>query len=95
MSQDLYGIILIWLDSGSPPQNGSPSESSKRSKRSFQSKTYNVEISFAAKIPLKSISLALQGSEAQNTQDALRVLDIILRQQAANRYFRFCPLARF
>ncbi|GFS38718.1 argonaute family protein [Actinidia rufa] len=70
---------------GSPPQNGSPSESSKRSKRSFQSKTYNVEISFAAKIPLKSISLALQGSEAQNTQDALRVLDIILRQQAANR----------
>ncbi|PSS12077.1 Protein argonaute like [Actinidia chinensis var. chinensis] len=70
---------------GSPSQNGSPSESSKRSKRSFQSKTYNVEISFAAKIPLKSISLALQGSEAQNTQDALRVLDIILRQQAANR----------
>ncbi|GFY85312.1 argonaute family protein [Actinidia rufa] len=45
----------------------------------------NGEPYFAAKIPLKSISLALQGSEAQNTQDALRVLDIILRQQAANR----------
>ncbi|CAL5394005.1 unnamed protein product [Camellia sinensis] len=70
---------------GSPPHNGSPSESSKRSKRSFQSKSFNVEISYAAKIPLKSISLALQGSEVENIQDALRVLDIILRQQAANR----------
>ncbi|KAA8526554.1 hypothetical protein F0562_008243 [Nyssa sinensis] len=71
--------------SGSPSHNGSPSETSKRSKRSFQSKTFKVEISYAAKIPLKSISLALQGSPAENIQDALRVLDIILRQQAANR----------
>ncbi|XP_059661930.1 protein argonaute 16-like [Cornus florida] len=65
--------------------NGSPSESSKRSKRSFQPKTFKVEISYAAKIPLKSISLVLQGSVAENIQDSLRVLDIILRQQAANR----------
>ena len=43
-------------------------------------------ISYAAKIPLKSIVLALKGSEVDNNaQDALRVLDIILRQQAANR----------
>ncbi|CAL5322905.1 unnamed protein product [Camellia sinensis] len=40
---------------------------------------------YAAKIPLKSISLVLQGSEPKNIQDTLRVLDIILRQQAANR----------
>lgn len=38
------------------------------------------------RIPLKSISLALKGAEVDDTRDALRVLDIILRQQAANMY---------
>lgn len=66
-------------------ENGSPAATAKRSKRAFHSKTFKVEISYAAKIPLKSIVLALKGVEADNsTQDALRVLDIILRQQAAN-----------
>ncbi|KAL6535929.1 Protein argonaute 16 [Orobanche hederae] len=71
--------------SGSPSGNGSPSECRKRSKSSLHSKTFKVEISYAAKILLKSISLALQGAEPEKVQDALRVLDIILRQQAANR----------
>ncbi|XP_009769203.1 protein argonaute 16 [Nicotiana sylvestris] len=71
--------------SESPSDNGSNNHSSKRSKRSLHSKAFRVEINFAAKIPLKSISLALQGADAENVQDALRVLDIILRQQAANR----------
>ncbi|KAG8387057.1 hypothetical protein BUALT_Bualt03G0213700 [Buddleja alternifolia] len=70
---------------GSSSHNGSPSESSKRSKHYLQSQTFKVEISYAAKIPLKSISLSLQGSETEKVQDALRVLDIILRQQAASR----------
>ena len=71
---------------GSPGANGSPSGNGKRTKRSFQSKTFKVAISYAAKIPLKSIVLALKGSEADNNaQDALRVLDIVLRQQAATR----------
>ncbi|KAM7498359.1 hypothetical protein LguiA_022773 [Lonicera macranthoides] len=70
---------------GSPSQNGSPGEPVKRSRRSLQSKTFIVEISYAAKIPLKSVSHALQGDEVENVQDSLRVLDIILRQQAANR----------
>ncbi|XP_024635714.1 protein argonaute 16 isoform X1 [Medicago truncatula] len=66
--------------------NGSPREENKRSKRSFQSKTFTVEISFAAKIPLQSIVLSLKGIESYaNSQDALRVLDTVLRQQAANR----------
>ncbi|CAL5360654.1 unnamed protein product [Camellia sinensis] len=47
-------------------------------------KTFKVELSYAAKMPLKSISLVLQGSEPENIQDTLRVLDIILGQQAAN-----------
>ncbi|KAI7993599.1 Protein argonaute 16 [Camellia lanceoleosa] len=56
-----FTVVLEESFAKRPPHNGSPSESSKRSKRSFQSKSFNVEI------------------------NALRVLDIILRQQAANR----------
>lgn len=60
---------------------------SKRSKRSFQSKSFKVEISYAASIPLKSIAVGLSGAEAENNAfNALRVLDVVLRQQAANRY---------
>ena len=71
-------------ETGSP---GSSSWSGKRSKRSFRSKTYMAELSYAAKIPLKSIALALKGADTDNSsQDALRVLDTILRQKAANMY---------
>lgn len=72
---------------GNSGGNGSPNGIGKKSKRSFQSKTFKIELSFATKIPMKSIFTALKGSEVDNgsTQDALRVLDIILRQQAANR----------
>lgn len=74
-------------ESRSPSGGGSPIAGGKRSKHSFQSKTFKVEISYAAKIPLKSIAIALKGSELDSVaQDALRVLDIVLRQQAANRY---------
>ncbi|KAF5458289.1 hypothetical protein F2P56_022326 [Juglans regia] len=73
-------------ETGSPGGTGSPKETGKRFRRSLQSKTFKVELSFAAKIPLRSIALALKGAaEDNNSQDALRVLDIILRQQAADR----------
>ncbi|KAK1389075.1 Argonaute [Heracleum sosnowskyi] len=68
-----------------PSREGSPVEPGKRSRRSFYSKSYIVEINFATKIPLKSVLLALNGYETEKAQDALRVLDIILRQQAAKR----------
>ncbi|KAK4784213.1 hypothetical protein SAY86_018581 [Trapa natans] len=55
---------------------------SKRPKRSF-SKHFKVGIVYAVSIPLKSIAVALRGAEAEN--NALRVLDVLLRQQAANR----------
>ncbi|GLT94085.1 hypothetical protein SLE2022_118450 [Rubroshorea leprosula] len=68
------------------PDGGSPGANAKRSKHSFRSKSYKVGISYAATISFKPVSLALKGIEADNgTQDSLRVLDIILRQQAANR----------
>ncbi|PIA35479.1 hypothetical protein AQUCO_03500087v1 [Aquilegia coerulea] len=70
--------------SGSPDLTGMETDR-KRTKGSFRSKTFNVEISFAARIPMKPIALALKGLEAENTGDALRVIDIILRQQAAKR----------
>ncbi|XP_077215045.1 protein argonaute 16-like [Tasmannia lanceolata] len=71
---------------GSPDLNGSPSETDrKRSKRSYLAKTFTVQISFAAKIPMKPIAMALKGNMSTSTQDALRVLDIILRQNSAKR----------
>ncbi|KAK1389078.1 hypothetical protein POM88_017256 [Heracleum sosnowskyi] len=55
--------------------------------RFFDSKSYKIEINYATKIPLKSVFLALNGAETEKVQDALRVLDIILRQIAAERGF--------
>ncbi|CAH1444767.1 unnamed protein product [Lactuca virosa] len=68
-------------------KRGTPSDdgTGKRSKLSFQEKTFKVEIKYAAKIPLNSVNLALQGAEPEKLQDSIRVLDIILRQQAAQR----------
>lgn len=78
-------LYFVCSASESPSDNGSNHHSSKKSKHSLHSKAFLVEINYAAKIPLKSVSLALQGADPENVQDALRVLDIILRQQAANR----------
>ncbi|VVB16907.1 unnamed protein product [Arabis nemorensis] len=57
----------------------------KRSRRPYQSKKFMVEISFAAKIPMQAIASALQGKETDSHQDAIRVLDVILRQSAARQ----------
>ncbi|KAM3397998.1 protein argonaute 4-like [Capsicum galapagoense] len=70
----------------SPGGHGSPNETDrKRLRRPYQSKTFKVEISFAAKIPMQAIANALRGQESENSQEALRVLDIILRQHAAKQ----------
>ncbi|XVF46380.1 hypothetical protein PTKIN_Ptkin03bG0022300 [Pterospermum kingtungense] len=70
----------------SPDGRDSPNEHDrKRLRRPYHSKTYRVEISFAAKIPMQAIQSALRGQESENSQEALRVLDIILRQHAAKQ----------
>ncbi|KAK6164049.1 hypothetical protein DH2020_000913 [Rehmannia glutinosa] len=70
----------------SPGGHGSPNETDrKRIRRPYQSKTFKVEISYAAKIPMQAIANALRGQESENSQEALRVLDIILRQHAAKQ----------
>ncbi|XP_021902597.1 protein argonaute 4-like isoform X2 [Carica papaya] len=71
---------------GSPGGDASPNETDrKRLRRPYQSKTFRVEISFAAKIPMQAIANALRGQESENSQEALRVLDIILRQHASRQ----------
>lgn len=54
-------------------------------RRPYRAKTFKVEISFAAKIPMSAIASALRGQESENFQEAIRVLDIILRQHAAKK----------
>ncbi|XP_027329366.1 protein argonaute 4-like [Abrus precatorius] len=70
----------------SPDGHGSPNENDrKRIRRPYRSKTFKVEISFASKIPLQAIANALRGQESEHFQEAIRVLDIILRQHAAKQ----------
>jgi len=63
-------------------QNGSDK---KRVRRPYQSKQYKVELSYAAKIPMQAIANVIKGQENENTMEALRVLDIVLRQHAAKQ----------
>ncbi|OMO95798.1 Argonaute/Dicer protein, PAZ [Corchorus capsularis] len=73
-------------NNGNANVHDSPNENDrKRLRRPYQSKTFLVAISFAAKIPMQAIQNALCGQESENSQEALRVLDIILRQNAAKQ----------
>ncbi|OWM63096.1 hypothetical protein CDL15_Pgr008012 [Punica granatum] len=66
--------------------SGSPRRGDwKRIKRQYQSKTIVVRLSFAAKIPTQSIVAALHGRQSAHFQEAVRVLVIIPRQNAAKR----------
>ncbi|XP_057429449.1 protein argonaute 4-like [Lotus japonicus] len=71
----------------SPPNgHGEDNETDKkRMRRPYRAKTFKVEISYAAKIPMQAIANALRGQESENFQEAIRVLDIILRQHAAKQ----------
>ncbi|KAK4406446.1 protein argonaute 4A [Sesamum angolense] len=74
------------LGSGSHGADGSPDEiDRKRSRRQRRSKTYKVSINYAAKIPMQAIANALRGQDSEHYQEAVRVLDIILRQHAAEQ----------
>ncbi|XP_009801790.1 protein argonaute 4A-like [Nicotiana sylvestris] len=65
---------------------GSPGEADKkRSKRQPRSKAYKVVIKYAAKIPMQAITNALRGQDCEQYQEAVRMLDIVLRQHAAKR----------
>jgi eukaryotic translation initiation factor 2C len=55
-------------------------------RRPYQTKTFKVEINFAAKVPMSAIGQVIRGEETENSLEALRVLDIILRQHSAEQY---------
>ncbi|GAB4859397.1 hypothetical protein Ancab_010860 [Ancistrocladus abbreviatus] len=76
--------FTVVLEESIAKSNGSPSEHAKRCKHSVQSKVFKVEISYSIKIPLQSV-LAPKGSKADETTDALRVLDTVLRHHAASK----------
>jgi eukaryotic translation initiation factor 2C len=58
-------------------------------RRPYQTKTFKVELCFAGKIPMAAIAQAIRGQESENSLEALRVLDIILRQHSAKQYVSF------
>ncbi|CAI0397264.1 unnamed protein product [Linum tenue] len=95
-----YSVALLYEDgrpveakgvgrnngNASPDAQGSPNDTDrKRMRRPYNSKTFIVQINFAAKIPMQAIASALKGVETESSQEALRVLDIILRQHAAKQ----------
>ncbi|RYR63852.1 hypothetical protein Ahy_A04g021608 isoform B [Arachis hypogaea] len=69
----------------SPDGHGDNESDKKRMRRPYRAKKFKVEISYAAKIPMQAIANALRGQESENFQEAIRVLDIILRQHAAKQ----------
>nr|ACZ04920.1 argonaute 4-like protein [Pelargonium x hortorum] len=91
LPRNKHEFIVVLEDVSSNRVNGNASPDAgdgndrKRMRRPFHSKTFKVEISFAAKIPMQAIANALRGQESENSQEALRVLDIILRQHAAKQ----------
>ncbi|GJN06292.1 hypothetical protein PR202_ga24007 [Eleusine coracana subsp. coracana] len=86
-----FTVVLEDVSTGKMVANGSPGNDSpsgsdrKRMKRPYQTKTFKVELCFAAKIPMSAIAQALRGQESEHTQEAIRVIDIILRQHSAKQ----------
>ncbi|CAO2184938.1 unnamed protein product [Urochloa humidicola] len=86
-----FTVVVEDVSTGKTPANGSPGNDSppgadrKRARRPYNTKTYKVELSFAAKIPMSAIAHALRGQESEHTQEAIRVIDIILRQHSAKQ----------
>ncbi|VAI81356.1 unnamed protein product [Triticum turgidum subsp. durum] len=84
-----FTVVLEDIGSGksSGGNSGNSPEGSdtKRVSRPYQSKIIKVELSFAAKMPMAAIAQAIRGEESENSLEAIRVLDIILRQHSAKQ----------
>nr|AJA90771.1 Argonaute 4 [Ginkgo biloba] len=82
-------FVVLEDDKGSSSRvagSGSPSEIEKKKKRKEdRGQKFKVEIAFAAKVSMKSLHSVLQGEVSDKAQDALRVLDIVLRQHASRK----------
>ncbi|CAI9271842.1 unnamed protein product [Lactuca saligna] len=81
-----FNVVLENAASNRTIRGGSPSEGeTKRSRRVPQSKQYKVTLSYATKIPIQAIVNALQGHDSEQFHEAVRVLDVLLRQHAAKQ----------
>ncbi|KAL6124812.1 hypothetical protein ACLB2K_077321 [Fragaria x ananassa] len=85
---DISSSMYLSGTNGGSGGSYSPKESQgdrRRVKQSFQSKTIQVQVNFAAKIPMQAIANALRGQNSDHFQEEVRVLDIIIRQNAAKQ----------
>ncbi|KAL7614478.1 hypothetical protein Lser_V15G06693 [Lactuca serriola] len=81
-----FNVVLENAASNRTIRGGSPSDGeTKRSRRVPQSKQFKVTISYATKIPIQAIVNALQGHDSEQFHEAVRVLDVLLRQHAAKQ----------
>ncbi|XP_076884626.1 protein argonaute 4A-like [Bidens hawaiensis] len=81
-----FPVLLENLSSNRTARGGVPDGvETKRSRRPPQSKSFTVRINYATKIPIQAIFNALQGQESEQFNEAVRVLDVLLRQHAAKQ----------
>ncbi|KAK1433730.1 hypothetical protein QVD17_10645 [Tagetes erecta] len=81
-----FPVVVENLSSNRTARGGIPEGvETKRSRRPPQSKSYIVKINYATKIPIQAIFKALQGQDSDQFHEAVRVLDILLRQHAAKQ----------
>ncbi|CAI9271843.1 unnamed protein product [Lactuca saligna] len=81
-----FNVVLENAASNRTIRGGSPSDGeTKRSRRVPQSKQFKVTISYATKIPIQAIVNALQGHDSEQFHEAVRVLDVLLRQHVAKQ----------
>ncbi|KAJ3676589.1 hypothetical protein LUZ60_004001 [Juncus effusus] len=91
-TQNVFEVVISDISSGrvekgggSPGHESPEGGSTKRMRKPYNTKTFKVELKLAGQIPMKAILLAIKGNENEQSFEAFRVLDIILRQQAATQ----------
>ncbi|GKA09055.1 argonaute 4A-like protein [Tanacetum coccineum] len=85
MKKSEFTVILENLSSNRTVRGSLDGGDTKRSRRPPQGKQYTVKINYATKIPIQSIFNALQGQDSEQFNEAIRVLDVLLRQHAAKQ----------
>ncbi|CAO2184941.1 unnamed protein product [Urochloa humidicola] len=92
--RDVYTVVLEDASSAkvatsrTPGENRSPGGSDmKRMKRPFHVQIFEVELSLKRNVPMDAIARVLRGQESEKHEEAIRVLDIILRQNSAKKGF--------
>ncbi|WJX30546.1 hypothetical protein P8452_19072 [Trifolium repens] len=78
-------FIVVLEEVSSMRVGSNPNEVAKRMKCQSRSKFFKVEITYLAKIPLQEIEKVVQGQESEHHQEVLKVLDVILSQNATKQ----------